>query len=112
MYLLLSKLFPRFIRDKYSRLMDYSNISINPEKFIGFVLFFGFGIALAVVFFFGRLVKFNLVILFIASFVGFELLIYFWLVLSADAKAKFVEDILPDALQLMASNLMAGMTVD
>ena len=35
-----------------------------------------------------------------------------WLALRVDAKAKFVEEVLPDALRLMASNLHAGLTID
>lgn len=39
-------------------------------------------------------------------------MVYFSLLLRADAKAKFVESVLPDVLQLMASNLRAGLTTD
>tara|TARA_Y100000310_G_scaffold340701_1_gene437412 strand:+ start:3591 stop:4397 length:807 start_codon:yes stop_codon:yes gene_type:complete len=53
-----------------------------------------------------------LVLTFIISFLLIEFLVYIFLVLGIDAKAKFVEDILPDALQLMASNLKAGLTTD
>ena len=53
-----------------------------------------------------------LILSFIGLFLLFEVLVYFWLLLRADAKAKFVEDILPDVLQLMASNLRAGLTTD
>jgi archaellum biogenesis protein FlaJ (TadC family) len=38
--------------------------------------------------------------------------IYAYLVLSADSRARFVEEVLPDALQLMSANLRAGMTID
>src|SRR3989344_5515625 len=112
MYKILAKILPRKIRKAYSSLMNYSNMNINPDSFVGFVLFFGFGLSLALTFYFGKLVKFNLTLFFFAVFIGLELFVYFWLLLSADAKARFAEKVLPDALQLMASNLKAGMTVD
>ena len=37
---------------------------------------------------------------------------YFAILLSIDSKAKFVESVLPDALQLMSSNIRAGLTTD
>jgi len=53
---------------------------------------------------------------FLLSVVGifflFQILVYFILLLRADAKATFVEGILPDVLQLMTSNLRAGLTTD
>jgi len=38
--------------------------------------------------------------------------LYFYLIFRADRKAKLVEDALPDALQLIASNLKAGLPVE
>jgi archaeal flagellar protein FlaJ len=49
---------------------------------------------------------------FFLSLVLPQIMAYFWLILRSDAKAKFVEEILPDVLQLMSSNLRAGMTTD
>lgn len=57
-------------------------------------------------------IDFSFIILVIGIFLLIQSSVYAYLVLSADAKARFVESILPDVLQLMSSNLRAGHTID
>lgn len=111
-YRIFSKIIPKNVAGKYVNLLNYTEISIEPYRFVGFVLSFGFGLAWFVAFLVAYFSKFSLWISFIAVFVSIEVGIYMWIMLSIDAKAKFVETVLPDALQLMASNLRAGLTVD
>jgi len=119
MYEYVSKILPSGIRHSYKSLMRYCEIKTDHDKLIGFVLLFGlelaFGAAVCIFAFFAMsIIIFGL--LFLVAFLGlyllFELVFYAWLLLSADSKAKFVEKVLPDALQLMAMNLKAGMTTD
>ncbi len=112
MYRFLAKFYPKKIRENYINLLEYSAIKIDPHKFIGFTGAFGFLLALAMTFYLGLFFDMNLLIFFLVFFFLEEALIYFLLLLRADAKAKFVENILPDVLQLMASNLRAGLTTD
>lgn len=112
MYRFLANFYPRNIRKNYNQLLSYSNISIDPDRFIGFVLVYGIGLALAFAFLLTKVLKIPLLILFVALFFLFEFIIYMWLTLNADKKGKLVEDVLPDALQLMSSNLRAGFTTD
>ncbi len=110
MYRLLSHLYPKSIRDNYEVLMDYLNFEIDTEVFLGVVFFFTFGIALVMSFLLSNLIKFPFILVFLILFITFQFLVYIVMLLRVDAKAKFVEEVLPDVLQLMSSNLKAGMT--
>lgn len=112
MYRTLSKIYPKKIRKNYTDLLVYSSIKVNADRFMGFILAFDFLLSLAIAFYLAPLFHIPLLIFFAALFFIFQFIIYFWLLLKADAKARFVESILPDVLQLMASNLRAGLTTD
>jgi pilus assembly protein TadC len=112
MYRLLSKFYPAQIRESYNHLLLYSAIKIKPERFIGFIFIFGFLLALTISLYAAIFFGVSLTITFFILFAVFQLGVYFWLLLKADAKAKFVESILPDVLQLMSSNLRSGLTTD
>ena len=111
MYRYLGNLYPKKIREGYLQLLRYSDFHVNPLRFIGFIGVFGFLFALGASFFLG-LLGLSFLLAFIGTFIFFQALVYLVLLLRADAKAKFVESILPDVLQLMASNLRAGLTTD
>lgn len=112
MYRLISKVYPKNVKKKYYELLSYVDIKIDPDKLLGFVLFFSFGLSLASSLLVGRFVKLPLLIIMLLFFILFILVFYFNIVLRIDAKARFIEDLLPDALQLMSSNLRAGHTTD
>ncbi|MBS3125974.1 type II secretion system F family protein [Candidatus Woesearchaeota archaeon] len=112
MYRFLAGLYPPNLREKYSQLLVYADLKTEPRRFLGFILFFGFGLALGGALLLGRLIPMPLLLLFILLFVFFEAAAYFYLLLRADTKARIVEGVLPDALQLMSSNLRAGLTTD
>ncbi len=110
MYRLLSKLYPKGIRNNYEVLMDYLNFEIDTEIFLGVVFFFTFGVSLVLTFLISKIINFPFLLIFIILFITFQFLVYIIMLLKVDSKARFVEDILPDVLQLMSSNLKAGMT--
>src|SRR3989338_3261059 len=112
MYRFLASLYPPKLREKYTQMLIYSDLKQEPRRFLGFVLFFGFGVAFAGSLLLGSLVPVSLLILFVAIFALFELTFYLYLVILADTKARIVESSLPDALLLMSSNLRAGLTTD
>ena len=109
-YRLISKIYPRKLFDNYKKILDYANIKTDVTKFLGFIFIFGFLLGWVIAFPAAKMFQWNLIIVFITAFVVFEVFIYLWLVLSIEAKAKFIEKVLPDALQLMSSNLRAGLT--
>jgi len=112
MYRFLTTLTPKKFQTSFEKLIDYSTVSINPEKFIGFSIVFGILLAITTAIYSKIFFNTPLIIIFPVILLFFYASIYFYLVLKSDAKAKFVDKILPDVLQLMASNLRAGFTTD
>ena len=112
MYYYFVKFYPKNLRNNFRQLIIYSNVSINPERFMGFLLLFSLSIAFVVAFDLWVMFRWNFWILFLASFVLIEIIVYLWFLLHIDQKASFIERILPDSMQLMASNLRAGFTTD
>ncbi|MBI2971321.1 MAG: type II secretion system F family protein [Candidatus Aenigmarchaeota archaeon] len=115
MYEYITKLLPKGITRSYHELLRYNDVRIDSDRFTGFLLLFGIGAAFALAF--DSMVLLSLpgelfFPIFVASFAAVQAIAYVWLSLAADAKARFVESILPDALRLMAMNLRAGMTAD
>ena len=109
---LIARFYPNRIRLAYKQLLLYCNISVPLEAYLTRILIFtligAFVISLLVALF----SKLNFFILFFIVFLLGQMVVYSWLSLTADSRAKFIEDLLPDLLQLMASNLRAGHTLD
>jgi len=112
MYRFLAKFYPKKLREDYINLLRYSDIKLNANRFIGFITVFGFLSALTITLYLALLVEIPFLLSFIVIFFVLQVFVYFFLLLRVDAKAKFVESILPDVLQLMTSNLRAGLTTD
>lgn len=115
MYHIIARLLPGRIRNKYKNLLSYTDMQMDAEKFmiisimIGLIVSFIISVNIFTIF----LLSFNaFVLMFLVIFFVLEITIYLWLVLKADAKGKYIENILPDALMLMAMNLKSGMTTD
>jgi archaeal flagellar protein FlaJ len=115
MYEYLYSILPEGVKKRYSNVLKYTDIKVQTDKFVGFLILFGLGFSFTISF-----VLFNLLLLstaifflvFLGLYFGIEIIIYGILLLSVDSKGKFVENILPDALQLMAMNIRSGMTTD
>lgn len=112
MYRFFSHFYPKKIREGYKSLLKVSDIRVDPNSLIGFILFFSLGISIALAFYFSLIFNIHVIILFLVFFFCLQALVYTWLSLKADAKARAIEKVLPDALQLMSSNLRAGITTD
>lgn len=111
-YSSIGRFVPRGIVHRFKKEMDYLNIQVPESSFVGFLFLYGFflsaGIA-ANLFFFFKIHPLPTFVFFYTLFVGGA---YLWLNLAADSKGKYVEKILPDALQLVASNVKAGLTTE
>src|SRR3989338_10201223 len=108
----ITHLLPQKMQNAFKREMEYLDLSVDNKKLVGFIIFYGFflstGVALNAHLFFqiNPIIAFTMLYAIIVG--GF----YLMLSLSADAKGKFVESILPDALQLVASNMKSGLTAE
>jgi archaellum biogenesis protein FlaJ (TadC family) len=115
MYQYLSRILPKKTVENYRLLLICCDIRTDHDKFIGFVLLFGLGIAAVASIY--MTILFSLSALFAIALFGliyfvFELAIYGWLSLKAASKARLVEAVLPDALMMMSMNIKAGLTTD
>ena len=107
MYRIFSKLYPKNLRESYKNILIYNNIKTAPERFIGFVLLFGLFLGLAIALDLSFLFDWPLVITWGGIFLLIEVVVYMYLWMNVEKKNKFIEKVLPDALQLTASNLRA-----
>ena len=106
----LLKFMPKKLRDSYISNLFNAGIE-NHEEFISKTLLLGFVVAIIISTFAYFLGSNSLVVL-IISFIILEIIIYFIISLRASARIKKMETCFPDFVQLMASNLRAGMTID
>lgn len=118
MYEFFSNFYPRKIRESIFKELDYFSLKVRKEFFAGATFFFSFGLTLGIALQFSTDIfpdLHKLVSLFIVFFSGFilaQLIIYMGLSIISTNRAKFIDLILPDALQLIAANLRSGMTID
>jgi len=114
-YEYIAKLMPRSIRNAYREIVNYSGVRVKSDRFLGFTMLFGLGIAFAVAFDASVLLGLGLqtsLLIFLAAYAVFEAGCYMWLWFKAEGKGRFVDGVLPDALQLMSMNMRAGLTTD
>ena len=117
MYRIYNRLY-RFAPSRYKewikRYLVYSKVSIPPEKFVGIFVFYGlvFGL-ISIALHFLDIISSGLVLpVFLVIFVLFGIMIHSVLIIKTDNRTKFVEDIIPDFLRLLSSNIRSGFTID
>lgn len=102
-------------KKRLEKVLRYAGVShIYPRKYAGFIFLYSLGVGIvsfviSYLFLYGLV--FSLIIGF-TGFVGFQAIVYIVLTLIAGKRANIVEEVLPDALQLMSANIRAGMTMD
>lgn len=111
-YRLFGRVFPEKVEKSFVKLLQYSNINVEVNRFLGFQLVFSILLSIVISVYLLLFFGYSWWIVLLISFISTQLFVYMWLVLSADKKGKFTEAILPDVLQLMSSNLRAGVTID
>jgi len=112
MYARLSAFIPRGVQDTFERELKYNHINVDERKFIGFLLVMALGIGVAASVLAGVFTDIHPLIGFLLGFFGAIFTTYLLLRLSSESKGKYVENILPDALQLIASNMKSGLTTE
>jgi pilus assembly protein TadC len=108
----LLKFLPKKFKESYEKNIINTGTKTPSEGYITKVFFIGMfiSILLSIVLFF--LVKISPILIFIASFLVLQVIFYYWTSLNATTRIKKMEDMFPDFIQLMSSNLRAGLTVD
>lgn len=105
---------PSSIHKMFQKQLIYANWEMNSVDFISQNLFLSFLVSIfsfIVVRFFTYSLSWSLlslIVSFILSFCIYSII----LVLSADARAREIENILPDVLRIISANLKAGMTTE
>lgn len=112
MYRLISNIYPKKVKEIFYKLFSHTNIPTDNDRFIGFIASFIILLSLGMGFILGLIYNINFIPVSIISFIVINIIFYFWLILNATKKAEYIEDILPDALFLIASNLRSGFTTD
>jgi len=113
-----AQLYPQKLRAKLFKNFDYFILPVRKEFAVGTILFFSFMLALSVSLQFSKILLaflpsfLALILMFVASFIFFQVFTYSLISMSSTKKGQFIENILPDALQLISANLRAGMTID
>nr|MBA4405525.1 hypothetical protein [Nanoarchaeum sp.] len=112
-YRLFSRLFPSSIRKSYAKTLLYSGSKVDSENYLGFVTMACLFVSLILAFLLSMVyTPVPFLAQWVILFLLIEILVYVPLMLKVDKIAKEVEIILPDALQIMSSNLKSGLTVD
>jgi pilus assembly protein TadC len=112
MYERIASLLPEKISDAFLNQLSYLDIHIPPKKVVGFIVIFGLFLCFGISANFYYLFDFPVDLSFILLYLIYLITIYVLLSNRAESKGKFVESILPDALQLIASNIKSGLTTE
>jgi archaeal flagellar protein FlaJ len=109
-YISASKIFPKKTIDETGRMLNFAGLNVEPEVWLGQALIIALIVLLKVniLGFFGNQTLFFIlsILAFIIYLMGAAQIPFF----IAEKRAETVEEVLPSALQLMSSNIRAGMT--
>jgi flagellar protein FlaJ len=92
--------------------LEYVGMDIDEQRFAGFVMLFGIGLSAAIALNVYLILGLPFLSSFIVALFLFAGTTFFWINSVAESKGKFAERVLPDALQLIASNIKAGLTTE
>ncbi len=111
-YKRIAEFVPLNITKAFQRELGYVGIGVGEKKFVGFIMMFGLGMAVAVAINAWLFLDISPIIAFLVTFVGIVGGIYFLLSQTSEKEGKFVEQILPDVFELISSNVKAGLTTE
>jgi len=108
------RILPLRYKNWISSLLKYADFSIAAERYAGFSIVYSLCLAsVTTILFF--VLGFSLLLIlasFFSTFFLFQAFLYSILILISERRRKNVEEVLPDALQLMAANIRSGLTPD
>jgi len=114
LYKIIYRMTPKVYRKWVEYKLTCADFSTHPEDYAGFSIFYGLALAV-VTLFVGLLFDFSIyisIVLGISTFAVFEAIMHAIPLMIADSRANFTEEILPDALRLISSNIRSGLTPD
>lgn len=112
-YVTLSKFLPDSYKNKFLILMQYAGVDGDLYAYLGSVTLLSLLAGMIVGLYYWTYVDYFKYLAFVMAIIGFFLVEYLYYILflfKADNRRKFTENILSDFLQLVSSNLRAGMT--
>lgn len=105
------KIMPKKYHKKVEELLRFSGSRKTPKGFVNYVFSFSFAIGFIITYFIGMFYTLSFIVFIFLWFVMFFVmfaLFHGFLIIAIEQRTNFVENILPDALQLMAANSRAG----
>jgi len=105
---------PKEYKKWVKKQLDFADFEISPAIFYGFSIFYGLVLG-AVIFLISFILGTSLPIsvqLGIFGFFVFEAIMHVIPMMVSDSRAKFTDEVLPDALRLISSNIRSGLTPD
>jgi flagellar protein FlaJ len=112
MYEGFSSLIPRQVYEAYKKEIIYNGLKIRPEKFIGFLFYLGLLGGIGVGLILNRFFKIDFLLAFLVFFLSTFILAFVLMRLKSESKGRIAENVLPDALQLVAANMKSGLTTE
>jgi len=114
LYEVLYRMTPKGYRSWIKKILICADFRILPENYVGFSIIYGILLFLAILTTSIIVHLSFLISILIAVFVSavFEAFMHAVPVVIADNRAKFTDEILPDALNLISSNVRSGLTPD
>jgi len=114
-YKTIFRMMPKKYRNWIEYQLDCADFSIPSDNYVGFSVLYGLSlgiIAFFVSFLLGITTKYLSIVVGISAFGVFEAIMHAIPLMIADSRAKFTDEILPDALRLISSNIRSGLTPD
>ena len=112
-YVRASMLLPENLIGSFERLMVQGGFSVSARGYAGYALVFSIMVAIVgfevSTFFFEQAYAIGIGAF---TFVLLMALFYLLIMITADNRARRIEEVLPDALQMMSANIRAGMTIE
>ena len=114
LYVKVSSIVPKGIVKKYEQYVITADLRIDARTYIGFTLLLSILSGFVSIMFFLNICAPLLYALPLGVITGAIIMAFFYvrIALLSDARAAQIENYLPEALQLIAANIRAGMTVD
>lgn len=113
-YKIIYRMMPNGYRKWIEFKLSCADFSIPPEDYVGFSILYGLALT-AIIFLITLLFNFTIyisIVIGISAFAVFEAIMHAIPLMISDSRAKFTDEILPDALRLISSNIRSGLTPD
>jgi len=113
-YHLIFQLMPKEYKIWVEKQLDYADFEISPAIFSGFNIFYGLVLGLvifSITYILGTIPPISIGLSFF-GFIVFEAVMHVIPIMISDSRVKFTDEVLPDALRLISSNIRSGLTPD